>query len=245
MYIWVVIITIAILIFWMYGSSSSVTTLVSGPRGLPGPIGPQGIQGIQGDKGDPGDPAPPPTWQNITGKPTFSTVAFSGAYADLTGRPSLSTVATTGKYSDLIDKPLIYHVKGSTPVVDSVGLITTLTDIYTNNFSLPIGSCNGVFSVVGKLWCSIQDPTFPGNQWAYIELLSYSGTSSVKKIRIVDSSPDVPTRYRFLAYVINVSLTSNYVVETRIALFYAEPGLTDISLVNHSFTGTLLMSKII
>jgi hypothetical protein len=245
MYIWVVIISIAILVFWMYGSSSSVTTLVSGPRGLPGPTGPQGIQGIQGEKGDPGDPAPSPTWENVTNKPTFSTVAFSGAYADLTGKPNLSTVATTGKYSDLIDKPIIFQIKGSTPIVDSVGLITTLTDIYTNGFEFPIGVCNGVFTVVGKLWCTVQDPTFPGEQWAYIELLSYSGSLDVKKIRIIESTADFSTRYRLLAYVLNTSITSNYVIEVRVALFYAEPGLADITLVNHSFTGTLLMSKII
>jgi hypothetical protein len=242
MYIWIILISVVIL-FWVYRSSSSVTSQVSGPRGLPGPIGPPGIQGIQGEKGEPGDPAPAPTWQNVTGKPTFSTVAFSGEYLDLIGKPSLSTVATTGKYADLIERPIIFHVKGSTPIIDNVGLITTLINIYTNDFKFSIGPCNGVFTVVGKLWCVVQDPTFPGEQWAYIELLSYSGSLSIKKVRIIDSSSDFSTRYRFLAYVLNTSLTSNYVVEVRVALFYAEPSLADISLVNHSFTGTLVISK--
>ncbi len=32
-----------------------------------------------------------PAWANITGKPTFATVATSGAYADLTGKPTIPT----------------------------------------------------------------------------------------------------------------------------------------------------------
>ena len=33
-------------------------------------------------------PGGSPTWSSITGKPTFATVATSGAYADLTGKPT-------------------------------------------------------------------------------------------------------------------------------------------------------------
>jgi hypothetical protein len=33
-------------------------------------------------------PGGSPTWNSITGKPTFATVATSGAYADLSGRPT-------------------------------------------------------------------------------------------------------------------------------------------------------------
>jgi len=45
------------------------------------------------------------SWGNITGKPSFATVATSGAYSDLTGRPSLATVATSGAYRDLSGQP--------------------------------------------------------------------------------------------------------------------------------------------
>lgn len=69
------------------------------------------------------------TWSTLTGKPTLSSVATSGAYADLTGKPTipaaqvntdwnassgitqllnkplLATVATTGAYADLSGKP--------------------------------------------------------------------------------------------------------------------------------------------
>ena len=34
------------------------------------------------------------TWDNVTGKPTFATVATSGAYSDLTGTPNLSSYQT-------------------------------------------------------------------------------------------------------------------------------------------------------
>ena len=42
-----------------------------------------------------------PAWANITGKPTFATVATTGAYADLTGKPTLFS----GSYNDLTNKP--------------------------------------------------------------------------------------------------------------------------------------------
>lgn len=48
-----------------------------------------------------------PAWVDITGKPTFATVATSGAYSDLSGTPTLSTVATSGDYNDLLNQPTI------------------------------------------------------------------------------------------------------------------------------------------
>ena len=35
-----------------------------------------------------------PAWANITGKPTFATVATTGAYADLTGKPTIPTLVS-------------------------------------------------------------------------------------------------------------------------------------------------------
>lgn len=52
-------------------------------------------------------------WSSSTGlsqilnKPSLSSVATTGSYADLSGKPSLSTVATTGSYNDLSSKPTI------------------------------------------------------------------------------------------------------------------------------------------
>ena len=60
-----------------------------------------------------------PAWTDVTGKPSFATVATSGSYNDLTNKPSLfngtwasltgkptfATVATSGSYNDLTNKP--------------------------------------------------------------------------------------------------------------------------------------------
>ena len=42
-----------------------------------------------------------PAWTDVTGKPSFATVATSGNYSDLSGRPSLATVETSGSYNKL------------------------------------------------------------------------------------------------------------------------------------------------
>lgn len=46
----------------------------------------------------------PQAWTDITGKPTFATVATTGAYADLTGKPALFS----GAYADLTGKPTLF-----------------------------------------------------------------------------------------------------------------------------------------
>ena len=38
--------------------------------------------------------APTPTWDTLSGKPTFATVATSGAYSDLTGKPNFDAIST-------------------------------------------------------------------------------------------------------------------------------------------------------
>lgn len=44
--------------------------------------------------------APTPTWDTLSGKPTFATVATSGAYSDLSGKPSIpATAADVGAVS--------------------------------------------------------------------------------------------------------------------------------------------------
>ena len=47
------------------------------------------------------------SYNDLTDKPNFSTVATTGSYNDLLDKPNLSTVATTGSYNDLTDKPTI------------------------------------------------------------------------------------------------------------------------------------------
>lgn len=67
-----------------------------------------------------------PTWTQVTGKPTFATVATSGLYNDLSGRPTLSTVATTGNYSDLTNRPTI--PTNNNQLTNGAGYLTAETD---------------------------------------------------------------------------------------------------------------------
>jgi hypothetical protein len=74
-----------------------------------------------------------PTWSAITGKPSFSAVATSGAYADLSGKPSIPAAqvqsdwnATSG-VSAILNKPVIAAQKRTetyTGVTDASGLCT-------------------------------------------------------------------------------------------------------------------------
>ena len=62
------------------------------------------------------------TWAQLSGKPSFSTVATSGSYNDLvnrpalfdgtwaslTGKPVFATVATSGSYNDLVNRPALF-----------------------------------------------------------------------------------------------------------------------------------------
>lgn len=59
---------------------------------------------------------PPATWADLSGKPSFATVATSGSYEDLTDKPVLADVATSGSYSDLSGTPSIPAASNATPV---------------------------------------------------------------------------------------------------------------------------------
>ena len=48
-----------------------------------------------------------PTWTEVTGKPSFASVATSGDYTDLSNKPVLAPVATSGSYTDLSGTPVI------------------------------------------------------------------------------------------------------------------------------------------
>ncbi|MCL2748458.1 MAG: hypothetical protein FWE50_00055 [Alphaproteobacteria bacterium] len=48
----------------------------------------------------------------IKNKPSLSTVATSGSYADLSNKPSFAVVATTGDYDDLVNQPQIPTLTG-------------------------------------------------------------------------------------------------------------------------------------
>lgn len=239
---------VAVLVFY-----SLRTTLASmGPRGLPGlpgEPGPEGLQGEPGVQGPQGPPGEPQTWETLSGKPNLATVALTGKYSDLVDEPILAPVATSGRYQDLSDKPLIFHVYGTTPFMEDTALMTTLAHAGTSDVVFSIGPCNGEFSVIGKLWCKIMDPTLDYTQWALMDLLSYSGGVGITpfiKINILETShSDTTSRYRWLGYVMNTAVfPSNGQIEVHLALFYADPAAIDISQVKVSYTGTLLMSSV-
>jgi hypothetical protein len=173
-------------------------------------------------------------------------VSFSGQYSDILNPPNLSAVAFSGNYLDVISRPNVFHVKGNTPTVNGIGLITTLFDHFTNQFGLPVGPMGSTFSLSGLLWCRITDPTFPGEQICLLEVGAYNGSTEVSKhsfVRVRESNnPSINDRYRFLIYVQDTSPLNVGILEVRIALFYRETGLTDITLVSNSFTGHLIIN---
>ena len=66
-----------------------------------------------------------PAWSEITGKPTFATVASTGSYSDLINRPTYSTVATSGSYTDLTNKPTIPTYTAGTGIDITSNVIST------------------------------------------------------------------------------------------------------------------------
>lgn len=71
------------------------------------------------------------SWNDVSGKPTFATVATSGSYADLTNKPTLFS----GSYTDLTNKPTL--VTSYTQLTDRPSLFSgSYTDL-TNKPTIP------------------------------------------------------------------------------------------------------------
>ncbi len=154
-----------------------------------------------------------PTWNEVTSKPTFATVATSGNYDDLIGKPNLNianwdtayswgnhaglyksitwfptwnevtnkpnfaTVATSGNYNDLINKPTLFDgnwssLQGTAPAISSftndVGYITNaddadadptneLQDLSLNEDFLSISGGSGVSLKGINYWSKLGD----------------------------------------------------------------------------------------
>jgi hypothetical protein len=109
-------------------------------------------------------------WNDITGKPTFATVATSGSYNDLKNKPSLATVATTGSYNSLIDRPSFatvatsgnYNDLSNTPTVQSISASTSTVSGATTIQSIQIDSTRY---------------NLPNPKPDVIEISTYQGTS--------------------------------------------------------------------
>lgn len=72
------------------------------------------------------------TWSNITGKPSFATVATTGAYADLSGTPNLSVyylASNPSEYINGINSGMVTTALGFTPynAANPAGYISNIT----------------------------------------------------------------------------------------------------------------------
>ena len=111
-------------------------------------------------------------WGDVTGKPTFATVATSGSYNDLSNKPTipaaqvnsdwdavsgvaqilnkptLATVATSGSYNDLSNKPTIPTVNNATLTIQKNG---TTVKTFTANASSNVTANITVPTTVAEL----------------------------------------------------------------------------------------------
>lgn len=97
------------------------------------------------------------SYNDLSNKPTYATVATTGSYNDLTNKPVYADVATTGSYNNLSDKPLI----------------PTKTSQLTNNseFLTPATLLDYVYPVGSYYWSSnsTNPSTIFGGTWEQIK----------------------------------------------------------------------------
>jgi len=150
-----------------------------------------------------------PAWGDVTGKPTFATVATSGAYSDLSGTPTLATVATSGSYNDLLNKPALSAVATSGAYGDLTGrpTIPTATSDLTNDSGFittappfPVDSStvyNGS-SFVSEWVDENPHRTYPVNYIAYYTNMGqYVQGEGVFYGEYADASDITPGKYHF------------------------------------------------
>lgn len=238
----VILIVVVVAAIVAFGASMAFAkTGTVGPRGiqgLPGEPGPEGLRGDVGPQGIRGEPGPVAEWETIPGKPAFSTVAVSGSYTDLANKPT---------FQDIPGRPLVFQAYGENPTYpeDGTELITLLYNQTTGGMGFPIGPVTGGFSVIGKIWCRLNNPASE-IEWALLELRAFNYNVSeitTLKINLVDSSsPTVATDYGFQANVLNVSLDpQNAEIEVRIGVFRhpETPSVFSITLVDVTMSGVL------
>lgn len=132
-------------------------------------------------------------WNDVTDKPTFSTVATSGAYTDLSGTPTLATVATSGNYSDLNGQPSIPTSLFDLGVTDGDPGQVLTTD-GSGNLSFSTIVSGGTIALSGLTDVTITDPaegevlTYNGIGWVNGAGSSGSGLSSRAELTIATPS---------------------------------------------------------
>lgn len=186
-------------------------------------------------------------WTDVTGKPSFATIATTGAYADLTGKPSLFD----GAYSSLTGVPSTFtpssHTHTASQISDSTTAgraVMTATDAAAARTAIGAGTGNGtVTSVVagtglsGGTITSTGTISLPNTGTAS----TYSGVTTDAQGRVTagttrsfNSSPTKTlvtsasgqggvvldaSRDAFVAYWIDTSITTNIGGTSTITLF--------------------------
>ena len=130
-----------------------------------------------------------------SGTAVFSTLA----YTQISGTPSLSTVATTGAYSDLSGKPLIPAVYSDSTVTPSTPLIKTYTvtassGIWTATFS--------GFTAVHNVLVQAVNAGTTVDALAVAGLASYSTTSATGSVGLLTSPTALGTSQTVIVTVI-------------------------------------------
>lgn len=95
----------------------------------------------------------------IDNKPTISTAAITGQYADLLGKPALATVATTGDYADLINKPAtagVFNFSAPTARTLSVSTAYQATDNAKAAILTISPQCTASITLVTGSTCTMQ-----------------------------------------------------------------------------------------
>ena len=142
-------------------------------------------------------------WNDITGKPTFATVATSGLYSDLSGTPSLATVATSGLYSDLTGTPSLatvatsgsYNDLSDKPTIPTVNN-ATLT-IQKNGTTVKTFTANASSNVTANITVPTKtsDLTNDGadNTSTYVEADELATVATSGSYADLSNKPTIPT----------------------------------------------------
>ena len=144
-----------------------------------------------------------PAWNSITGKPTFATVATSGAYADLTGRPTSFNSLVTGAYSVNLESGGVLRanvqgiVSDNQLAVEGSTLISiqTLDGPYLQLFNQGATKEINLVAWDGE---SLSAPTWSFDTDRTLTLPNDSGIKSATNIDITIDTPDSSTfNWRF------------------------------------------------
>lgn len=173
------------------------------------------------------------SWGNVSGRPTLSAVATSGAYGDLSGRPNLSTVATSGSYNDLSNKPNAASV-GAVPTSRTVNGKALSTNITLNSSDVGALSSSTTLSTLGGVPTT---RTVNGKSLNTNITLNASDVGALPSSTTLNTLGGVPTSRK----VNNKALTSNITLSASDvgALPDSQKGCV-ISRVTGSFTATKL-----